>query len=272
MSQNGGEKQDQRDSSSIVMVSEQNTHDDVIMIDDDETIIATPTLGKPKPIVAPNGADTKYTSPASSEIQQGTINSNGMALTVDPSPASKMPNASKIIVGGQSDPSNQTEQPMETPTTANLRESDFETMFNDTEAVRTQEVDFGLDFTSNAHDLNDTGFENGSLQNEDLTNLNAASNEDINTLLPGLENYVNASDDFAIIGLTTETTLPNSNSAKVNDTSAPPALEPVLTESNFDDLFPSSNFIEDAEDYEMNGTGDLNDLEDFDDWFKSNVI
>ena len=269
---NEGKKQYQQESISSVVISEQNKHEDVIMIDDEETITAAPILSKPKPIEVPNGADIKHTNPASSEIHQGAIDSNGLAPAVGPSPASKIPNAPKVITGGQSDAINESEQSRETPTTANLRESDFETMFDDTEAVRTKEVDFGLDFSASAHDLNDTGFENGSLQNEDLTNLNVTSNEDINTLLPGLENYVNASDDFAIVGLSTASTLPDNNGAKSKDKSAPPALEPVLAESNFDDLFPSSNFIEDAEDYDMDGSGDINDLEDLDDWFKTNGI
>ena len=270
---NEGEKQHQGESRSTVMVSEQNKHDDVIMIDDEETISTTPTLDKSKPIVVPDGADIKHTSQALSETQTGAINSIGPGLAVDPSSASKVPSISKVMTGEQNDSKNRPEQPTEIPTTANLRESDFETMFDDTEAIRTQELDFGLDFTASVHDLNESGIENGSLQNEDLTNLNTASNEDINTLLPGLENYVNASDDFANIGFTTDTTLANNNSAKAKDTMAPQALEPVLAESNFDELFhPTSNFIEDADDYEMDGSGDINDLEDFDDWFKSSDI
>ena len=262
------EKQQQGESQSTIMVPEQHKHNDVIMIDDEEIVTPTPTLDKPKPIIISDGADISHTNQALSRIRTSAINTNGLARTVDPSPASEVPNTSKVIIGGQSDSINQSEQPMETPTTANPRESDFETMFDDTEAMRTQELDFGLDFTAGPHDLNDTNFENGPMQNEDVTNLNTASNEDINTLLPGLENYVNASDDFANIGFSTDTTLSNNNSAKARDPLAPQALEPVLAESNFDDLFhPTSNFMEDADDYQMDGTGDINGLEDLDDWF-----
>lgn len=267
-----GEKHHEGESGSAIVVSGQNKLDDVVMIDDEETVTATPTVGKPKPIIVPDETDIKHTSEALSETQTGATNSNGLAISVDPSTASKTPNTSKAVIGGQGDSINQSEQPTETPTTANLRESDFETMFDDTEAVRTQELDFGLGFSASAHDLNDTNFENGPLQNEDLTNLNATSNEDINTLLPGLDNFVNASDDFSIPGLTTDTTLANDNGTKAKDALALQALEPVLAESNFDDLFASSNFIEDAEDYEMDGDGDINGLEDLDDWFKSNAI
>lgn len=267
--ENEGEKQHQGEPRPTIMVSEQNKHDDVIMIDDEETVTPAPTLDKSKPIVVPDRADIDHTSQeALSETQTGAINSNIPARTVNPPPASEVPNTSKVITGGQNDSINQSEQPTETPTTANLRESDFETMFDDTEAIRTQELDFGLDFTAGAHDLNDTSFENGPLQNEDLTNLNTASNEDINTLLPGLENYVNASDDFANIGFTTDTILPNNNGAKVKGALAPQVLEPVQAESNFDDLFhPTSNFMEDADDYEMDGSGDINGLEDLDGYF-----
>lgn len=265
-------KQHQGESTSIVAVSEQNKHDDVIMIDDEDTITMIPAPGKPKPAIAPNGVDSEYAGSASSEIQHGVLGSSGLALKVDPSLASKIVNTLKVTPVGQNDLVNQSERPTETPTTANLRESDFETMFDDTEAVRTQEIDFGLEFTASAHVLNDNGFENGPLQNEDVTSLNTTSNEDINTLLPGLENYVNATDDFAVIGLNTGTTVPNNNGANAENTSAPQPLEPVLAESNFDDLFPTSNFIDDGEDYEMDGSGDINDLDDFDHWFNSNAI
>lgn len=270
---NEGEMQHQGDSGSITKVSEQNKHDDVIMIDDEETISTTPTLDKSKLIEIPDGADINHTGQVLSETQTGAIDSIGPGLAVDPSSASKVSSTCKVIIGEQSDSKNRPEHPTETPTTANLRESDFETMFDDTEAVRTQELDFGLDFTAGVHDLNDASIENDPLQNEDLNNLNTASNEDINTLLPGLENYVNASDDFANIGFTTDTTLANNNGAKAKDTMAPQDLEPVLAESNFDEMFHStSNLIEDADDYEMDGSGDINDLEDFDDWFKSSDI
>lgn len=262
------EKQQQGESQSIIMGAEQTKHNDVIMIDDEETVTSTPALDEGKPITVLDGAEINYTNQAVSKIRTGAINSNGLARIVDSSPASEVPNSSKVLIVGQSDSINQLEQPTETPTTANPRESDFETMFDDTEAIRTQELDFGLDFTTGPHDLNDTSFENGPTQNEDVINLNTASNEDINTLLPGLENYVNASDDFANIGFAADTTLPNNNSAKAKDPLAPQALEPVLAGSNFDDLFhPTSNFMEDADDYEMDGTGGINGLEDLDNWF-----
>lgn len=271
---NGVEKMSKGDSRSIGMALERNEPADVVMIDakDEQTAADGPTLGKPKPLATLNRPDIEHTNLASSGISQGTINSKGLSLTVDPSLASKEPTSSNVIMEGHDDPGKQSELPIETPTTANLRESDFETMFNDTEVVGgTQGLDFGLDFSVGAQGLNDAGFENSTMENEDLTNLNATSNEDINTLLPGLENYVNASGDFSIINPAAGPTLPNSSGATANKTLAPQVSEPLPTESNFDDLFSSSNFIEDAGDYEMDGSGDINDLGDFDDWFKSDT-
>lgn len=278
MVENGVEKKPKVDfrSRSMDISSERNEHDDVVMIDakDEQTTAQGPTLGKPKPLIATtNTLDIEHINLALSAISRSTINSKGLSLTVDPSPASKESTSQKVIMEGHDDPGKQLEPPIETPTTANLRESDFETMFNDTEAVGgtqglDQGLDFGLEFSVGAQGLNDVSFENSAMKDDDLTNLNTTSNEDINTLLPGLENYVNASDDFSIVGPAAGPTLPNSTGATANRTLTPQAPEPIPTESNFDDLFSSDNFLDDGGDYGMERNGDITDLGNLDDWFK----
>ena len=261
------------DSRLIGMASERNELDDVIMIDgtEDQKHTGRPAPGIPKPLANSIVPNNKHAQQPSSKMGPATVNSKGLGLTVDPSAANRKSASSINSPDGRGNPSHQSARSTETPTTANLRESDFDSMFNDMEAVGgTQGLNFDLDFSVGAEGLNRTGSENNTVKNEDVTNVAASTSEDINTLLPGLENFVNASDDFSIINVATGPIMPNTTSAMANHTSAPQTLGPVQTESNFDHLFSSSNFIEDAGDYDVDGSGDINDLGDLDDWFKSN--
>jgi hypothetical protein len=253
--------------------SEQNGHDDVIMMDakPENTVTEGPMLDKPNTLSTPKKPEAEQANPIPLGMSKAATNSKAPSLTIDPTPAPKESNSSQVITDGHGGPPNSLDHPLETPTTANLRENDFETMFNDTEAIDGADgVGFGLEFAVDAHDLNNTDFDNVAMGNEDLASMNATSNEDINTLLPGLENYVNANDDLPIVNLVTGSTLLNSTVAKADTTSAPQALNPAPTESNFDHMFSSNDFMETTEDFEMDESGDINDLEDFDDWFKPN--
>ena len=155
---------------------------------------------------------------------------------------------------------------------------DFESMFNDTDLTGADNtMNFGLDFPSdgnlNQDVLNDSAFENIEMSNADISSLGATTSEDINTLLPGLENYVNAGTDFSNINIPILPTLPETsqgtNAGNVSAT-AQDSTQPAAAESSFDDIFGSG-------DYSMGGTGDdglgagtLGDFEDFDeDWFKT---
>ena len=157
----------------------------------------------------------------------------------------------------------------------------FESMFNDLEpASNTEGLDFDLGFSTSASDLlNDSVFENIDMSNnEESASLNATSAEDINTLLPGLENYVNDGGDFSMIDLPmgntmgdTAATVPMSGITEQvaasggdnGDAGVGQSSEIAPMESNFDDLFGSGDWA---------GDGDMGDgaMVDFDDdWFNT---
>ena len=157
----------------------------------------------------------------------------------------------------------------------------FESMFNDLEnPSNPTSLDFDLGFPSSGPDLlNDAAFENmiPSTSNNDQTlNLPPATAEDIDSLLPGLDNYVNDGADFSMLDMNipATATLPDA-SASITNTSAP-APDPNSTneglqqmdsapmESNFDDLFGGSG------DWGMDddmGGGTMGDFDE--DWFKT---
>ena len=166
------------------------------------------------------------------------------------------------------------EPPLGTPTTANIRDATFESMFNDSEAVGAgNEIDFGLDFSADAglsqDMLNDDPF------GEDFTDLNATSTEDINTLLPGLENYVNSGDEFSMMDVPqTTSSLDNTIGPQVADTAGSNTdMNVAAVESNFDDMFFGSGEmgVGDNDDTRNMGSSEvMGDFTEFDDaWFKT---
>ena len=155
---------------------------------------------------------------------------------------------------------------------------DFESMFNDTDLTGGDNtMNFGLDFSSdgnlNQDVLNDSAFENIEMSNVDISNLGATTSEDINTLLPGLENYVNAGTDFSNINIPILSTLPDTsqraNAGNVSAT-AQVSAQPAAADSSFDDIFGSGDYSMGGTEDDGLGAGTLGDFEDFDeDWFKS---
>ena len=205
-------------------------------------------------------------------MPQGSENAAGLAITIpsestvkgqDPQGVEKPPGDGLINL----------EASLQTPDTANL---DFESMFNDTDlGVSNDAMNFDLGFSEDANlsqdILNDSTFDNINMSNTDMTNLPATTNEDINSLLPGLENYVNAGSDFSSIAVPATSTMPQQKPATLAGTtaiSAATSIEPVLADTTFDDLFASGTFsMEGMGDDDM-GNGTLGELEDFDeDWF-----
>ena len=176
--------------------------------------------------------------------------------------------------------------------TTQLNDADFDSMFADTSTANPNdtlpfELDFSVDASISQELLDDNPF--GELTaNADFS---TTSNEDLNTLLPGLENYVNGEahassvDDFAMIDLTDASNEFNSSktnkkalgpatkltSAEAINASSGPDSHPAATmpmESSFDDLFYGSGDmgLEDSTMVDAN----LEVLEDFDDdWFNT---
>ena len=154
---------------------------------------------------------------------------------------------------------------------------DFESMFNDTDLTGGDDaMNFGLDFstegTLNQDVLNDNAFATIEMNNADVSNLGATTSEDINTLLPGLENYVNAGTDFSNINIASaslpETSQVGTTGATIATVQGSTAT--VVADSSLDDIFGSGDFTMDGTGDDGLGSGNFGDLEDFDeDWFKT---
>ncbi|KAI9698816.1 MAG: hypothetical protein M1836_003926 [Candelina mexicana] len=146
----------------------------------------------------------------------------------------------------------------ETPATAGLKDMNFESMFADLDGGGS-EMNYDLDFSvaggGDQNVLGDDPFPSTIGGNEN-------SSENINSLLPGLENYANnAGDDFGMLDNPTTSgpadtlELNEQSSHQLPATTAAPT-EVLPSESNFDDLFSSGDLIMDDENEEA-GDGTL---------------
>ena len=165
-----------------------------------------------------------------------------------------------------------------TPPATDFQDITFESMFDDNGTTGdNDQMDFDLGFTNDTNIdedfLNDSAFENITMNNDAVKDLNTTSNEDINTLLPGLENYVNAGDDFSLtdIAASNPAVLPHATnlSRPTDQTAAASATEQAPIESNFDDFFASGNYMDGAGDDDMGEDGGFGDFDDS--WFGTDV-
>ena len=150
-------------------------------------------------------------------------------------------------------------------------EADLDSMFADTTGNPEDSINFDLDFpndqTASQDLLSGNSFGNLGPSADDFNNINLASSEDIDSLLPGLESYVdgggNGGEDFAMVDIpatdvgrdaskTTKTDI--TNSAK-EDTSM---LDTTNMDTGVDDMFD----VDFDADETMNNT-------DFDEWFRT---
>ena len=245
---------------------------DVIMLDDAQEVpevsatVSTPDTKVPTGTTQPQGKPTDETALEQDKPVDKDVPSN-------PNPTNETSELNRLIDQQVDAPLPVSEPSLETPTTANIRDANFESMFNDTQSAGADDsIDFGIDFGADnnmSQDmLNDNPF------GEDFTTMNAASNEDINTLLPGLENYVNAGD-FSMIDVPPATSaFSNPTATQITGTTAPTAeMGGGATESSFDDLFFSSGDIGmggSGTGGDMGGSENLGDFAEFDDqWFKT---
>ena len=201
-------------------------------------------------------------------MPQDSENSAGLAIT--------MP--SDVTTNAQAQPNNANKQPenvssapeasLDMPDAADL---DFESMFNDTDlvgggdAMNIEDLRFSMDATMNQDILNNNTLQDTNMSNAGMTNLASTSNEDINSQLPGLENYVYAGTDSSSIGMPATSTQPeNSQGAPVANMGAfiPNAAEPVPADTNFDDFF-GVNFEMNATGGDEMGEATLGDFDDF---------
>ena len=257
-----------------------NTAQDAGETKDEDTVMVDSTLeldfvgpeDKPQAEAHPIKDGDNITSDQG--MPQDAENSMGLAITMPVDSATETAEPPKSPEKKSSGATPAAEVPLDTGT-ADL---DFESMFNDTDLTGGDDaMDFGLDFSSDANlnqdVLNDSAFANMEMSNADMPNLGATTSEDINTLLPGLENYVNAGTDFSNINISVAPSLPEtSQGASVGTVSAPAQVSapPVDANSSLDDLFGSGDFSIDGTGDDGMGTGTFGDLEDFDEeWFKT---
>lgn len=206
-------------------------------------------------------------------MPQDSENSAGLAITMPSDPIST----------GQGQPKNENQQPgdgmMDTSDPANAEF--FESMFNDDLVSADDTINFGdfgfsMDTTTNQPLNTDSTLQTPSLPNVDLNTMTSTSNEDINSLLPGLENYVTGSDFSNISNMpTTFTNQPDTNqtttktTATTVATTAGPAADvtapttSIADNSTLDDSFFDFNFEMNNGGDEM-GDGTLDDFESFD--------
>ena len=246
--------------------------EDTVMVDSTLELDFVTPEDKPQAEARPIKGGDNITSDQG--MPQDAENSMGLAITMPVDSATETAEPPKSPEKKSSGAIPAAEVPLDTGT-ADL---DFESMFNDTDLTGGDDaMDFGLDFSSDANlnqdVLNDSAFANMEMSNADMPNLGATTSEDINTLLPGLENYVNAGTDFSNINISVAPSLPEtSQGASVGTVSAPAQVSapPVDANSSLDDLFGSGNFSIDGTGDDGMGTGTFGDLEDFDEeWFKT---
>lgn len=254
--------------------SGETKEEDTVMVDSALEVDFIESSDKQQAEAPPNKEGDNKNITSDQGMPQDAENSMGLAIT--------MPADSKTEVA---EPTKSPEKRFsgstpvaEVPLDSSAADLDFESMFNDTDLTGGDDaMNFGLDFASDGNQnqdvLNDSTFANIEIGNADMSNLGATTSEDINTLLPGLESYVNAGADFSNINIPVASTLPETSQVPPVGTVGAPAqvsIPPVVADSSLDDLFGSGDFSMDGTGDDGLGTGTFGDLEDFDeDWFKT---
>lgn len=231
---------------------------------------APPELG-PSDEQAPEGADQEAVF-TEQGMPQDSAASMGLAITMPPEVDAHYEGRSK-------DPGNNLTEPGAAEAPMDMSEAvdiDFDSMFNDND-IGTEDAlnfDFGLstDPVTSQNIINDSSFENSNMSNAnnaDLTNVPLNANEDIEGVLPGLENYLNTDTDFSNLSTSAAAALAQTSQAPaiptepIATTTGAPAQhsgDPATAETSFDNFFG---------DFDMAGTDDLGDgtlgdLDDFD--------
>ncbi|KAI4170619.1 MAG: hypothetical protein LQ343_004851 [Gyalolechia ehrenbergii] len=226
-----------------------------------------------------------------SELPEDPEKPKGLAISPaqPPTPPTTVPPNLKTANDADLPSNDRTSQP---PSSAGLPDAEFESMFNDTNLPdSTNDLNFDLNFSTEdangSSDLLDaSAFQNIALPNGDAMGdtSNPTANEDLTTLLPGLENYVNGSHDFAITSLPDmnadflnsngngdTNSIPGASSTAGDGTTMQAAAEPTAPiESSFEDMFGLDSYMNGTGDDELGGTGNMGEVGDFDEsWFKA---
>lgn len=204
--------------------------------------------------------------PASGDLPRKTGGSRGLVMSIDTRPQEKAPFSPTAIK--RQNTADTTDQNLETPSTANLRDMEFETMFNDTEnAGSSSGMEFNFSFTPAA--IMDQRPVNESSQSVGLSNKDSINpltlNE--NNSISDFENYVNTEQEFSMTGIpSSQVPATGSNPNKTAASSA--VQDPGTTNTQLDNVYKYSNtFATAPENYDVGGE-DLMDMDDLDEWLK----
>ncbi|KAG8530518.1 uncharacterized protein KY384_005021 [Bacidia gigantensis] len=186
----------------------------------------------------------------------------------------------------EQDPFDQLDVPIDLGNTADL--FDLDSMFNDAEIIPSGgvESDLDIDFSlgGSADLTNALGDSTMGGINLSTSDNNAGTNEDLNSLLPGLENFVNAPGEN---NTAVPNTLGNNNTKtaaadqqQTSTAAAPendggqPAPDDSFVGTNFDDLFNPSDFNmgnEGNDSNEFNLDQDFGEIGNFDDVWRNDI-
>lgn len=243
-------------------------------------------VAKPVPDNTDVTIETVKTEPFSipNSLPQDPNEPKGLAISLDQTPSTSAhadpPKAEPETSGAPTDVSSQIDA-----IPPNLSSADFESMFEDSELPGANDgIDFDLAFPSdNANEptgpMDPSAFANLPMgDNETTGNPNVGSvDEDLATLLPGLENYVNGSNDFQLSDMPSSKLFESNNnddSLKPDDPSVMnqgdgnrqdmPTFNAPMIESSFEDMFGLDSYMNGTGDDELGGTGDFDE-----DWFKA---
>lgn len=201
------------------------------------------------------------------DLPRQTGGSKGLVMSIDTRPHEKTPFSPAAVK--KQNTADTTEQNLETPSTANLRDMEFETMFNDTENAGSRSgMEFNFSFALNAS--MGQGPVNESSQGVGFSNKDSINPSTINenNNSPDFEKYVNTGQEFSMIGISPSSKiLPTSSSlSKIAVSSA--AQDSGTTDTQPDSVYKySHNFATAPENYDMGGE-DIMDMGDLNEWLK----
>lgn len=154
------------------------------------------------------------------------------------------------------------------------QEIDFDSMFTDADMTGGgSEINFDFPSTETiGQDIlnGNNPFAELTSTTTNFSNQNATSNEDISKLLPGLESYITAGDDFSLSNLPDmNAVMPGNTTTQGSDVgNNANTNQDTMMDSSFDDMFYGTGDIDFGG--SDNGIGNFGDFSDFnDDLFKS---
>ncbi|KAL2048352.1 hypothetical protein N7G274_000263 [Stereocaulon virgatum] len=239
---------------------------------DGEDLLIAGDSAKANPLGLHDGSQGKTSEGevigAEQGMPQDSENSVGLAITMPSDTITTTDNQANSTENQPEDVPPAPEASLDLPDASDL---DFESMFNDTDLVggndiNFEDIGFPMDAAVNQDILNNNTLLDTNMSNTDITNLASTSNEDINSSLPGLGNFVNADTDFSNINMPATSTQPEiaqgAPVANMGASTSNPAKTIPADTTNFEELFGVNFELDTAGGDEM-GDGTLGDFDDF---------